>query len=310
MSFVNSKPHSSVNASVDDVNTVVKSIPQSVEQKDCSVLVFKTRPTTEYNGQMNENADPSKGIYISASYQNKTTVIPIKVLIDSGSTMSLLDKSVYDRIPAEMKPVLKETEKQIKFADGSIQKSEGIVKMPLQCGNIVASIEFLLGKYTDDAILGMKDIHNLGLNIDFHKMIVKQGKNWLPVHDTKNNLVGRKVVVRRNVIIPPRCQFLVQADIEGLCKETTVSENTLMLETNNNVFSELGILPAKSMHQVVDDGLPVLLYNPSEDEVELWPDLELGELTEVEIVGECDEQEIKVSKTEISRVKDSEQSVM
>ena len=94
-----------------------------------------------------------------------------------------------------------------------------------------------------------------------------------------------------------RCQLLLKAEVEGFSDKTACSENPLMLETNGNVFSEYGILPAKTMHQTIDDGVSVLLYNPCQEEVELCLELVLGRLSEVEIVPEISETEMKVSKS-------------
>jgi predicted aspartyl protease len=177
------KPPQNIDENV--VNNLVQSEDRKGSEKlsetmeEISMLVFKSRPVSECKNILNLNADPSKGLYILASFQNKTVSVPIKVLIDSGSSMSLLDKSVFNNIPENMRPVMKETEKQIKFADGSVQKSEGVVTISLRSDEKIVHVDFLLGKYTDEAILGMHDIHALGLKIDFQKMTITQEDRWM-----------------------------------------------------------------------------------------------------------------------------------
>ena len=59
-------------------------------------LILKAKPMSEYKGQRNMNTDPNKGLYILANFQNDTAALPIKLLLDSGSSMSLLHNAVYD----------------------------------------------------------------------------------------------------------------------------------------------------------------------------------------------------------------------
>ena len=159
-------------------------------------LVFKTRKMSEYQGQINHNAVPNKGLYILAEYQTDEVPLPVKILIDSGSSMSLMHRGVYHKIPDWAKPPIHSTGKKIKFADGRIQEASGIVTLPLQIGETTTNIDFLLGEYSDEAILGMSDISKLELKIDFSKLLViHAGKWWLPVHDIQQTLIGRKVEV-------------------------------------------------------------------------------------------------------------------
>ena len=261
-----------------------------------SKLIFKTRHISEHKGIMNMNSDPSKGLYIMAQLQNNEVGVPMKLLIDCGSSMSLLDERMYEQIPDNMKPEIRQTGKQIKFADGSVQKSSGIVRIPVQVGNKVSQIDFLLGKYTDQAILGMNNIHDLALKIDFENMLVTQGDYYFPVHDIRDSLVGRKVIVRRTVVIPPRTQQIVQASVENLENKFVFSEQPAILETNCNLVTEVGIIPAKSVHQDIDESIPVMLYNPHDVEITLPDDMVVGELADVDILTD---QETEASRAAI-----------
>ena len=107
-----------------------------------------------------------------------------------------------------------ESGKKIKFADGSVQVSSSIVRLPLQIGDQMIHVDFLLGSYTDDAILWMANITRLSLNIDFANLLVSQyDKWWLPVHDVQQTLlaIGHKVMVRKATVIPGNSQLVLPA---------------------------------------------------------------------------------------------------
>ena len=164
-------------------------------------LVLKAKPMSEYQGHLNLNTDPNKGLYILANFQSDTAHLPIKLLLDSGSSTSLLHNEVFNRIPLHMRPPIVKNTKQIRFADGSVQNSTGTITMPLQIGDHVQHISFVLGDYTDEGIIGINDIHALSLTINFQKMLVQRNDMWLPIHDVQNNLIGRKIVVRKSSVI-------------------------------------------------------------------------------------------------------------
>ena len=125
------------------------------------------------------------------------------------------------------------------------------------------NITFLLGSYSDEAILGMND-----LKIDFDKMLVTKGNLWIPVVDVQCNLVGRKVLVRRSVTVPKRTQVIYQAQVEGLSDKMVESSSVVMMKAENSLLGNLGVLPGKTLHtNTIEGGIPVLLYNPTDEDV-------------------------------------------
>ena len=129
--------------------------------------------------------------------------------------------------------------------------------------------EFLLGNFSDPAILGMPDLQNLGLAIDFENVVVTKGDLWLPVCDVQNKMLGRKVLVKRTFVPPPKQQVILQAEVEGLNDEPVYAINPVLLQINNTLLSDYGILPGRSVHDSTDNGVPVMLYNANNLEVEL-----------------------------------------
>ncbi len=97
---------------------------------------------------------------VDASLEKQVIIedIPIKMLIDSGATSSLLHQQVYEAIPIQVRPKLKAIDIQITLADGSIQPCQGKISLPLQIGPTQYSVEFLVGNWSDEAILGMEEL--------------------------------------------------------------------------------------------------------------------------------------------------------
>ena len=191
-------------------------------------LIFKTKPLSEYQGVVNSSADTSKGLYIIAQFQFEDTSIPIRILLDTGCTMSLLSNAIFQQIPDHLKQQIQQTNRQIKFADGGVQKSAGIVSMPLWMGEKCVNIDFLMGSNVDKTILGLNDIRDLDLTVNFRQMLVTIGDDYLPVHDVQSNLIGRKVFVRKSTVIPLKPQAILPTHVEDLENKLVIAENPVM----------------------------------------------------------------------------------
>ena len=254
------------------------------------ILAFKSKPISEFKGQMNPQADLAKGLYILTTYQMGDTMIPIKILLDTGCSHSLLSYDIYQQIPIHMRPKLQETDKKVKFADGSVQKGLGVINMPVNIKDD-CPIDFLVGNFSDEAMLGLNDIKRLGLTINAGEMLVTIDDRWLPIHDIHCNLIGRKVLVRRSVVIPPRTQMIIPAYVEKHENEFIFPERPMILDTNKNIIGEMGIFPAKSVHQEIDPEIPVMMYNPQDKSVKIDSDLVVGRLSEIDDLSYLDDHE-------------------
>ena len=202
--------------------------------------------------------------------------------------MSLLSRRAFEKIPDFAKPAIQYTNKRIKFADGSCQSSSGIVTFDIQIGDNISQIDFLLGDYTDEAILGMSDITKLSLSIDFSNLLVTQGENWLPIHDVQQCLVGRKVLVRKTTVIPAHSRIVLQAYVENMGRQCAYTENPILLETK--IASDTGIIPVDSLHQEIDENIPVMVFNTSDKCSEITCDTILGHFVETDCISDFQDE--------------------
>ena len=250
---------------------------------DTAVLEFKTVPKSEMSKDLNFHAQPNKGLYINALYGTNVVSVSLQVLIDCGATMSLLSRSALQKIPEEIRPTLEESENKVKFADGSVQKADGLVTLNLKVGHTKERVSFLVGNFTDEAILGMNDLHTLGFQIDFSTMTVLKGDLAIPVQDIYCNSVTRKVVVRKSVTLAPRTESIIEAHVVN--NETSKCDSeahiNLMLEPVKSLLSKKCVLPAKSIHSTGQENIPVLLYNPNADTVTLEENTVVGMLVNI-----------------------------
>ena len=61
--------------------------------------------------------------------------MPLDLLIESGSDVTLIDVEIYNEIPESVRPLLKETETNLSTASGSPMTTSGQAHFKLQLGN-------------------------------------------------------------------------------------------------------------------------------------------------------------------------------
>ena len=112
-------------------------------------------------------------------------------------------------------------------------------------------------------------------------------------------MLGRKVLVKRTVVLPPKQQVILQAEVEGLNDEPVYAINPVLLQINSTLLSDYGILPARSVHDSTNNGVPVMLYNANNFQVELPSNVVLGEfegLDEIfseELISETSSEKVR-----------------
>ena len=70
--------------------------------------------------------------------------MPVDLLIDSGSDVTLIDVEVYNQIPESVRPLLTETETNLSTASGSPTTTSGQAHFKLQLGNSEWSYPFIV----------------------------------------------------------------------------------------------------------------------------------------------------------------------
>ena len=238
--------------------------------------------------KINPNAKPVRGLYVEAAFRLENDTKPFHILLDSGAEASLLSDSTFERLPDEMKPDLKPTFHKVKVADGRIQPCSGIATIPLRVGDTIHPIQFLVGNFADEAILGMSELHLFGFKVDYETYTVTKDDLWIPVYDANCNAVSKQVVVRKSVTLAPRSETVVSATVfsgvEGNFMSTGL--RPAFLEPARSFVWDHCVMPAKSLHDIDNGDLPILLCNPTSKSVFIKPNTIVGRLVDVEDVSE------------------------
>ena len=126
----------------------------------------------------------------------------------------------------------------------------------------------------------MKELQTLGIAIDFQGMVVVKEDLWIPTHDAHGTWVSRKVVVRKTVVIPARCEQLVIAHVVTAPTQPGDQLSAYLMEPELALEETHGIMSAVSLHDKTSGDIPVLIQNPTNQSVTLVPDMILGHVVD------------------------------
>ena len=170
------------------------------------------------------------------------------------------------------------------------------MEIPVKVCGSEMTLEFLVGNFSDEAILGMTDLRKLGLTIDFTYSKVSKGEYCIPVHDMDNHQLSTQVILQSTVTVPPKSEYQVMGQVRSR-DIRELPRGPVMLQPVWSVMQKYGILTGKSLHNADQNQVPVLLFNSNEDSVVLDSGTTIGVLAPVE------EIQHQVSDTLSTRVK-------
>ena len=276
-------------------------------------LEFPVQPRGSLAGVGNAVANPHQGLYIRCPLAWGSGGVSINMLIDCGATASLMDEKVYSEIPVAFRPRLSSVKTRVTLADGRIQQCAGRIQLPLKLGAAWHTMEFLVGRWSDQAILGMAELQALGLAIDFEGMVVTKRDHIIPIQDHQGLWVSRRVLVRRTTIIPAASQGVVEACVEP--GADLPRGKVVVVDPDGSLYEVPEVVPLSSIHEWRGETFPVIIQNNSEVEVELNVDLVLGQLKSLEdssvgeewVMGEIPEMEV-VRATDVQETNDTPRS--
>ena len=211
----------------------------------------------------------------------------VQLLIDSGASVSILSYQVCRRLGLSLAPPSDFEVGRLVTADGSVCVVEGSVVVKTWVGPWELDLEFVVAHITDQAILGMTALCDLGCTLDFvRKHLVCRGLR-VPCFDQHRRPVSCRVVVHSKVEIPPRCEFLVRSCVG----EGEVPSGVCVVDPNESLFERSGLVLAKSVVDPSQESFVVRVCNTLEEVVVLHQGMSVGVLSPAELIESINQGE-------------------
>ncbi len=216
-----------------------------------------------------------------------------ELLIDSGAAVTVISVTLWERIPINQRPQLIMPDETVKLeaANNELITVKGTAMFCINIGDQIFEWEAYIADIGDDGILGFDFLYFYDCNLSARRGLTIAGK------EVKCNIKGipqiNKVSLYQNVTIPAYSECIVQGKINEL---TSSFENMAMFEPiefqDDDVDRYDGLIFGRTLVNVNGcQDFPVRVINMTEGDIELYADMNIGYMHEVETVEQFEKRE-------------------
>lgn len=190
------------------------------------------------------------------------TIGPTRILclVDSGCSLTVLSKKIYDTLPSNMKSKLISKKGVATVADGSSTTTYGLVTLRGKLRHFKFEHQFLVADVQEDVLLGLDFLQHHQAGLCFKNAELSIGGNRLSCVDDKNIPLSSKVYAVRRMSIPPGSEAI----IEGRLSQE-LSSNQIVIEA----LEENPWLVGNAMVSTSSKKFPVRILNSSTESIEI-----------------------------------------
>ncbi|XP_061194780.1 uncharacterized protein LOC133202936 [Saccostrea echinata] len=200
------------------------------------------------------------GIFVKASIDG----FDLNILVDTGATLSLLAKHVYDKILESNSSLetLKKVSQPVLSARNDPLTIYGKLNVPILINNILYSTEVVLTELTVDVILGLDFLIGNKCVVDLTTQILEVNGKPSPLN--KAGHIGcYRVAVAKTIHIPPRSEIVTNCNVCIPDKEPLPRGLGILEGDKDFLKSERGIIGKVLVTN--RNSVPCRLMNPSPD---------------------------------------------
>ena len=219
--------------------------------------------------------------------------IKVNFTIDSGASLTSVSYHVYQKIPENRRPKLRESG-PTNHAGGGELKNYGSAIMELQIGPLQFDHECRIVGITDDVLFGddlllddpsgPADILNTKERMVFHGVSIPLELKW------PSQI--RRVTMAEDTVVPPMAEIIGQAYIDRREDRKDEEESRVLLEMHTNLPENYGCVLASTLVDAADNvTVPVCIFNPTCEPVQIKQDLVIGQAESVNIVNTISKSE-------------------
>ena len=186
------------------------------------------------------------------------------MLIDTGSTDTLIDMSVYHQIPKEQRPELETCGIGVRQVDGSPLQVCGSAWVDLKIGKTVCPVRAVFADIPLPGMLGMNWLLAIGGSLDLHKMELNiNGERIKCTGSDGESFVGR-VVVTETTVIPPGHEVIAAGTIVSQYKGPSGPAIIEPVEYGGRL-GEKGLILARTLVTIPSEVVPIRILNPNKE---------------------------------------------
>ncbi|MES9884337.1 MAG: reverse transcriptase domain-containing protein [Sedimenticola sp.] len=194
-----------------------------------------------------------EGYFVATSVQNQ----PLTFLVDSGSSVTIINKSMVQSWPPNTCPPLHQTTVKLITATGGVAPFHGKMTVDMQIGTQKFTIPVLVADIQNDGILG-RDFLRGRCNLLGERNILTVNGEEIHCFENSNQCPNVcRIAVSETVEIPPESELIIY----GRQLDPYLPGNSGLIEAREKFVQQSGILVAKALVTSEDGRVPMRLAN-------------------------------------------------
>ncbi|VDI38235.1 Hypothetical predicted protein [Mytilus galloprovincialis] len=239
----------------------------------------------------------NNALYVNARVDS----IPTACLIDTGSTITVLDARKFHQIPEADRPVLRETSR-LKMADGSIVRPLGKAEFIFDIGSKTIKHEMTVADIESQVILGFDFLSKHKCSLDLEKEILRVGNKSIKCNSENAEQSVCRIRVADKVFVLAESEIVIKSFVEG----DSFNDCLVLIEPVSTSMSEQGILVARTIAKSKNGFVPLRLINISKQPQILQKNMQAAVCELVDSVYSSEAEYAEINKICVEKVQNVE----
>lgn len=218
-------------------------------------------------GQLADTGIWDNGLYTMSTIQG----IEVKLLIDNGSSATLLSNRIYSNMDPEVRPPLQKINNTMQGANGQEITVCGQIKTQLYLGNSSFDVNAIVCDIVPDGIIGQDFLLRYASNIDYSKAVIYTDRTQINCWIGGEAQAKCRVLMSGDVSVPPMSMIKVPVVIEN---KTTLSSLVLLCASQSLLRRSIAVV--EGVLQIDSDTPSICLINTGNESVMLPSNIPIG----------------------------------
>ena len=229
------------------------------------------------------------GLYVRGTVNNVETVFTI----DTGASLTLMGKHIYDEIEDDVKPKLKPVHTKIRGVNGNCLKCDGIATFKIFLGGVELEKPVIVANITDDVLIGadilLRDEQGRA-DLLLNDRVMRLRGVSIPLESEGFPTDAHRVTLADNYLLPPLSEIICDVLLDT--EENDLASSTYVIEPNQLLSEKYSVVMAPTLMDASTSVTgKVRMLNPFPTAVKLNQDVAVGFALPVDVITTFVEKE-------------------
>ena len=208
----------------------------------------------------------------------ETTGREVLVLLDSGASVSILPRCLYESIASSRRHPLNPPLVKLRAGNGTDVTCYGEAKVDFSMNNKVYSHPFHICDDKSGVLLGVDFIRDHQVVFKPSQNVVTIAGNNIATYDIRGTTLHHRVTLMKTVHVRPGEQRLLVAQVMG---KFNIDGRPVLVEPSRTVYGKTGAIVCKIVARAYDNHVPLRVVNPGDDTITIYKGTTVGVLSDV-----------------------------